>query len=434
MTRTRTATVAAAVLVLTGGMAAAYAVGEQRAKATSISACVSVKTGAMRLETAKMPCVTSGPRAAKERRLTWNEEGLPGVDGAPGTDGADGVAGADGVDGTDGSSFLSGRGTPAAGLGADGDTYLDLTSGAVHVRADDRWEFAGSLRGNDGRDGSSGRDGTDGTDGTSFRIGTTDPVSSLGADGDTYLDATTGDVWTKADGAWSAAGNLTGPAGLDGQDGKDGSSFHSGTGVPNVGYGADGDTYLDRDTGDLFVKADGAWIQDGNLSGPVGDSSGTTFLASTPASLPMTPFTPVVLPLSGVAAASASGSGPLVELFHSSDAGTVIQAMPRDTTVTEMSATVDLTVPVQVPVGLTAQIYRVDASNPSSVRLAQVPGAACSLTLPTGGIAVGQPQTCRTSGLSITVAGGERLAMVLSSPLSFGTSFGIRASTSVTIS
>lgn len=182
-TRARTVAVGAAVLTLTAGLAA-YATAKV-VEPDTISACVSAKTGAMRLETAKTPCVTDGPKRTRERRVTWNEQGLPGADGLAGTPGADGT------------SFRSGLGMPAAGLGADGDSYLNLETGNVHVKTDGTWTSTGSLRGRDGRDGADGPSvlfatgsgsgpGSDSMTDTDFVMGLSGPLSTVVTVGPSY--------------------------------------------------------------------------------------------------------------------------------------------------------------------------------------------------------------------------------------------------------
>jgi hypothetical protein len=73
--------------------------------------------------------------------------------------------------------------------------------------------------------------GTNGTDGLSFLNGTSTPASGLGVVGDSYLDTTTYDIYTKTNSGWSVVCNIkgapgapgapgaTGPAGLNGSNG-----------------------------------------------------------------------------------------------------------------------------------------------------------------------------------------------------------------------
>ncbi len=77
----------------------------------------------------------------------------------------------------------------------------------------------------DGKDGADGKDGTDGKD---------------GADG------------------------------KNGVDGTDGSSLLTGTGLPNVKDGKDGDSYVDVSTWDYYKKSNGQWTKTGNIKGDDG--------------------------------------------------------------------------------------------------------------------------------------------------------------------
>ncbi|MCK1668615.1 DUF2961 domain-containing protein [Bradyrhizobium sp. 153] len=97
------------------------------------------------------------------------------------------------------------------------------------------------------------------------------------AEGDLYLDDTTGDVYEFAS-EWSLVMNIkgpSGPAGADGADGARGSLWYEGTGAPGTITGqADGDVYLDTASGDVYKRASGAWSLTGNIKGPQGDPGG----------------------------------------------------------------------------------------------------------------------------------------------------------------
>ena len=60
------------------------------------------------------------------------------------------------------------------------------------------------------------------------------------------------------------------PPSVSVEDGKDGSSFLTGHGEPSSSTGNDGDTYLDLDTYDLYVKGNGQWSLEGNIKGEPG--------------------------------------------------------------------------------------------------------------------------------------------------------------------
>ena len=59
---------------------------------------------------------------------------------------------------------------------------------------------------------------------------------------------------------------------IQGQPGKDGTSVLTGHGVPSNNYGKDGDSYVDLDTWDYYVKVNGGWVKTGNIKGGEGRS------------------------------------------------------------------------------------------------------------------------------------------------------------------
>lgn len=79
--------------------------------------------------------------------------------------------------------------------------------------------------GQDGADGADGQNGSNGAHGATWHNGTGAPASSLGNNGDFYLDTLSGDVFVKASGSWSMQINLQGPTGQAGAAGPAGSSL-----------------------------------------------------------------------------------------------------------------------------------------------------------------------------------------------------------------
>jgi hypothetical protein len=184
-------------------------------------------------------------------------EGQQGPAGAAGVNGADGADGADGTDGADGLSVLNGAGAPDAGLGVDGEFYIDTVATAIYgPKTAGAWGSPTSLIGADGApgingtdgapgtngaDGAPGADGADGADGLSVLSGTGAPSSGLGRDGEFYIDTTADAIYgPKTDGNWGSPTSLIGPAGADGADGATGPSGGStnwrGTWDPATAY------------------------------------------------------------------------------------------------------------------------------------------------------------------------------------------------------
>lgn len=56
-----------------------------------------------------------------------------------------------------------------------------------------------------------------------------------------------------------------GPAGANGADGADGNQILVGSGAPSAGLGNDGDQYIDADNGDIYTKVTGSWSLQGNI-------------------------------------------------------------------------------------------------------------------------------------------------------------------------
>ena len=145
-----------------------------------------------------------------------------------------------------------------------------------------------------------GEKGDKGDNGNSVLTGEGVPANSLGNDGDSYIDTTTFDFYTKSAGAWEKKGNIKGDKGnqgapgedgLDGKPGKngengtDGSSVLTDAGAPSDELGADGDFYVDTTAFDTYKKENGSWVKGGNIKGDKGDKGedaipyyGNTFL------------------------------------------------------------------------------------------------------------------------------------------------------------
>lgn len=131
------------------------------------------------------------PRPARALVGTPGPAGASGAPGADGQNGAPGQNGQDGAPGAAGIGLLSGSGAPPAGLGRDGEFYIDATSATLYgPKADGVWPALGvALVGATGPQGPAGPQGP---------IGPQGPVGANGSDG--------------ADGAPGATGPQ-GPAG-----------------------------------------------------------------------------------------------------------------------------------------------------------------------------------------------------------------------------
>ena len=136
-------------------------------------------------------------------------QGPSGPQGEQGMPGENGKDGRDGIDGKDGTSVLTGNGEPSSTLGKDGDSYIDLDNWNYYVKEGGSWVNRGNIKGADGHDGQDGKDGEQG------------PKGEDGTDGQNGKDGVDG-----ADGQDGKDGEQ-GPKGEDGKDGADGRSIVS---------------------------------------------------------------------------------------------------------------------------------------------------------------------------------------------------------------
>ncbi|WP_053322636.1 hypothetical protein [Mariprofundus ferrooxydans] len=187
--------------------------------------------------------------------------------------GPQGGQGIQGNPGLDGKTMHSGTSAPGAGLGVDGDYYIDTAAWDIYgPKTAGAWGAATSII---GPQGGQGIQGNPGLDGKTMHSGTGAPAAGLGVDGDYYIDTAAWDIYgPKTAGAWGAATSIIGPQGgqgIQGNPGLDGKTMHSGTGAPGAGLGVDGDYYIDTAAWDIYgPKAAGAWPPGVSIIGPPG--------------------------------------------------------------------------------------------------------------------------------------------------------------------
>ncbi|NGP88234.1 collagen-like protein [Fodinibius halophilus] len=121
-------------------------------------------------------------------------------------------------------------------------------------------------QGPQGPKGEQGPVGPAGDDGSKIYSRQGTPSNSKGSNGDYYLDISTGEMYgPKNDQGWGTPISLQGPAG---QDGKDGSQIYSGSSAPQSSLGKEGDYYLNKSTFDLYgPKTANSWGTPINLKG-----------------------------------------------------------------------------------------------------------------------------------------------------------------------
>jgi len=171
---------------------------------------------------------------------------------------------------------------------SNGNLLIELDDGTV-VNAGRVQGPAGQdgIRGVEGPRGADGANGRDGRDGSSIRTGLGTPQPEEYNDGDLYIDVQTIDLtlYQKIGGSWARLGSMKGqpgPPGLPGSAGGEGldwgvivkpdsppTSDNSGESIEN------GDLWLDKTTGYLYVRTSDGWI-------PISDYPPVTVSADPP--------------------------------------------------------------------------------------------------------------------------------------------------------
>jgi trimeric autotransporter adhesin len=139
--------------------------------------------------------------------------GPAGAMGATGPQGAQGIQGVAGTAGANGRNVLSGSGNPSAGIGANGEFYINTVANTLHgPKAGGAWPPNGiSLV------GPGGAAGVSGTDGLNILNGVSTPPPALGVIGEFYIRTATNTLFGPKTGAgWGSGISLVGPAGADG--------------------------------------------------------------------------------------------------------------------------------------------------------------------------------------------------------------------------
>ncbi|WP_125393258.1 G5 domain-containing protein, partial [Streptococcus mitis] len=184
--------------------------------------------------------------------------------------GTDGANGAAGAAGRNGAELLSGPKPPTSNDGKDGDTYIDATTGDVYKKENGTWDKIGNIRGPQGLKGEAGVAGPQGPQGLQGPKGEQGAQGLQGRDGAQGPAGRDGREGVPGPAGRDGRDGAQGPAGRDGRDGRDGKDVLNGKVDPTT-EGKDGDKYVNTETGDVFVKNNGNWEKEGNIKGPKGD-------------------------------------------------------------------------------------------------------------------------------------------------------------------
>jgi hypothetical protein len=153
---------------------------------------------------------------------------------------------------TAGMSWIFGAGAPSGGTGANGNVYVDNSTGNVYQKSAGSWTLEANFQG------------------AHILTGSGAPSGGLGINGDLYINTANGGVYSKAAGSWTLELTITGAAGAAG------SQLLFGSGVPGGGTGSNGDVYLDTSgNGNLYKKVTGAWVLQVSIEGPAGVNGAT---------------------------------------------------------------------------------------------------------------------------------------------------------------
>ena len=247
----------------------------------SLAACGDSQPAMSDFERQTREIYESGLREGSIQDLTYEEwlESIKGQDGKDGKDGHTPVV----TIGDNGHWYIDGVDTGISAQGPKGDqgnpgkdgvsiVSIELTSSSNNI---DTYTITYSdghtsiFKVTNGVDGSQGIQGEKGGDGHT-------PVIKIGSDGHWYVDDV--DTGISAQGPKGDQGpqgeqgqqGPEGPQGPQGETGADGSSVLTGKGVPSTDIGENGDSFIDLDSWDFYIKVNNVWVKQGNIKGADG--------------------------------------------------------------------------------------------------------------------------------------------------------------------
>lgn len=110
-------------------------------------------------------------------------------DGEVGPNGEKGEQGVQGIPGLNGATILSDVSNPTSAIGKDGDFYINLSNQTLFgPKKNNDWGKGISLSGSMGEKGEAGLNGKNGKDGNTILHGKSEPLETLGKEGDFYFD------------------------------------------------------------------------------------------------------------------------------------------------------------------------------------------------------------------------------------------------------
>ena len=248
----------------------------------SIASCGSSETPVSEFERKTRDIYESGLREGSIKDQTYEEwlESIRGQDGKDGKDGQNGHTPVVNI-GENGNWFIDGIDTGISAQGPQGEqgpqgnpgkdgvsiVSISLTSSSNNV---DTYTITYSngttsiFKVTNGVDGAQGIQGEKGEDGHT-------PVITIGANGNWYVDDV--DTGISAQGPKGDQGEqgIQGEIGPQGEPGKDGTSVITGNGEPTSTTGENGDSYINLDNWDFYIKVNNVWVKQGNIKGAQGE-------------------------------------------------------------------------------------------------------------------------------------------------------------------
>jgi hypothetical protein len=149
--------------------------------------------------------------------------------------------------------------------------------------------------------------GTPGAPGATWYVGSADPSTSIGVNGDLFLNTTGWNILRKQGGVWVNQGNIKGSNGGDGNgitaitqpspdimrvatrdlapvditlvsgnNGTNGATWYISNSAPSNGTGVNGDLHVNTTSWQVSVKQSGSWVSQGSIKGENGAAGPTS--------------------------------------------------------------------------------------------------------------------------------------------------------------
>ncbi len=242
----------------------------------------------------------TGPQGPKGDSGEVGPQGPQGNSGAQGPQGPQGNSGAQGPQGPQGEQGIQGETGPQGPAGQNGVSVVSIektsTSGLVDTYtitySNDTTSAFTVTNGADGANGSQGEQGIQGNPGADGHT----PIITISNDGYWVIDGNKTDYIAQGpqgntgaqgpEGPQGAQGEIgpqgpkgdqgeQGPKGDQGLSGADGTSLLTGSGEPDNLSGNNGDSYVDLESWNYYVKSNDCWTFAGNFKGEHGETGAT---------------------------------------------------------------------------------------------------------------------------------------------------------------